>query len=77
LYRSGNFGPNLYGDPIMADHSESDNSLPTPHDVFFKANLAEKSKAKALLKQIYSTELVSKLDLKNLKQVPTEFMDKF
>jgi hypothetical protein len=29
------------------------NSLPTPHDVFFTANLAEKSKAKALLKQIY------------------------
>ncbi|WP_116964236.1 Rpn family recombination-promoting nuclease/putative transposase [Fastidiosibacter lacustris] len=54
--------------------TEQTKPLPTAHDVFFKANLAEKSKAKALLKQIYSKELVSKLDLKHLKHVPTEFI---
>jgi recombination-promoting nuclease RpnB len=58
----------------MTDNNESSNNLPTPHDVFFKANLAEKNKARALLKQIYSKELVSKLDLKHLKNVPTEFI---
>ncbi|WP_192485191.1 MULTISPECIES: Rpn family recombination-promoting nuclease/putative transposase [Cysteiniphilum] len=58
----------------MTDNNELNNNLPTPHDVFFKANLAEKRKAKALLKQIYSKELLSKLDLKHFKQVPTEFI---
>ena len=58
----------------MSKNKGKNNNLPTPHDVFFKANLADKKKAKSLVKQAFSKKLVSKIELDNLTPKSTEFI---
>ena len=58
----------------MSKGKGKNNNLPTPHDVFFKANLADKQTAKSLVKQAFSKKLVSKIELNNLTAQSTDFI---
>ncbi|WP_119343832.1 Rpn family recombination-promoting nuclease/putative transposase [Facilibium subflavum] len=59
---------------MSKDKTPDNNAFPTPHDAFFKANMADKKRAIKALKQHFSPELVALIDFKTIKSRSTEFI---
>jgi predicted transposase/invertase (TIGR01784 family) len=49
-------------------------NIPTPHDLFFKANLENKVRAKKWIQTHINKDIVSNIDFKVMQSLPTEFI---
>lgn len=57
-------------------NDQYNNITPTPHDAFWKANLADPKRAKKLIEAHFADEIVKHTDFTTLEAKPTEFIQK-